>query len=115
MVTKQELINFIDEFKGETITKQDVLDFMANSQVTKVFIGYYDFTINGGNKTNWLHADDLQDELSNVKFAKRVEVQFDTDESDIDREQTLAVIELFKDMGYQIEYVDTDLVKFVKA
>ena len=52
-IQKQDLIDFIQNFKGENITKQDILDFVANSQETKVFIDYYDYTINGGIKHSW--------------------------------------------------------------
>lgn len=113
-IQKQDLIDFIQNFGGENITKQDILDFIANSQETKVFINYYDYTINGGSKHNWTDSDDLKDELDDFTYAKKVTVDFDPDDTSIDREQTLAVIEFFIDKDYRIEYIDTETVRFVK-
>lgn len=114
-VNKQELINFVEGFNGSSITKQDVLDFIANANQTRVNIEYADFQVNDGVKKYWGDEDDLIELLDDVDFAKKVIVDFDDDEdSKITREDVLTVIEFFVNEGYKVIYADINCVKFEK-
>jgi hypothetical protein len=115
MVTKQELINFIENFKGESIVKQDVLDFIAGLNETKLTVLYADIQVNGGEEQGWYSERTLKEVLGANDFAKKVSVEFKDDDDDVlTKAETATVVEFFLNKGYKMTAASENQLTFEK-
>lgn len=115
MTTKQELIDFINNFDKDYISKDDVLKFIEESNYTKITIDRFSYDINNSGYRRIYHDyHSLIDLLSGYEYQNKVIVEFES----LNKAYSHAVISIlnfFISKGYKLNGTMIDGISFVKG
>lgn len=112
MVTKTQLLSYIDGFKGSEISKQDVLNFIANGNVTRLELNDCKIIVNGDDELEFMYfSSGGKDKLNQLTLGQKVIATFESpDETDI-----APFVNYFIGKGYRISTsVNSNEIVFVK-
>ncbi len=114
MVTKQQLVEFIDNYEYNDIDKDDIVDFFENDYVKEIGLAKGSFVVDDGTPKEFTGGGNLVEQLEDLKFGEELTVTFNTIAKPAVGACLLVIKYLIEEQNYEISEINSVKIVFTR-